>query len=117
MNPFRKLHDRVAPPGLELRLLKAMPAAALASIILPLSLAWAARSYVPGAGVDNAAKAIKSVDIFAWSLSATLLTAVFTVSIGCIVVWVMKGPAYVADSYPVAHANRPAHRPVVDSES
>jgi hypothetical protein len=33
---------------------------------------------------------------------------VVTVAIGCVVVWVMKGPAYVADAYPVSHANRPA---------
>lgn len=117
MNPFQKLHNRVAPPGLETRLLKAMPAAALASVALPLLLAGAARAYVPGAGFDNAVKTIKSVDIFAWSVSATLLTAVLTVTIGCIVVWVMKGPAYVADAYPVSHANRPARRPVVDDES
>lgn len=117
MNPFKKLHERVAPPGLEIRLLKAMPVAALASIVLPLLLAWAARIYVPGAGFANAVKTIKSVDIFAWSVSATLLTAVFTVTIGCIVVWVMKGPAYVADAYPVAHANRPEPRAYRDDES
>lgn len=117
MNLFRKLHDRVAPPGLEVRLLKAMPAAALASIIVPLSLAWGARVYVADAGFDNAKKAIRSIDIFAWSVSATLLTAVLTVSIGCIVVWVMKGPAYVADAYPVSHANRPARRSLAEDES
>ncbi len=117
MNLFRKLHDRVAPPGLEIKLLKAMPAAAIASIALPLSLAWGARLYVADAGYDNVGKTIKSIDIFAWSLSATLLTAVLTVSIGCIVVWVMKGPAYVADAYPVSHANRPARRPAADEES
>jgi hypothetical protein len=117
MNIFRKLHNRVAPPGLETRLLKAMPAAAVASIGLPLLLAWLARLYVPGAGFDNAVKAIKSVDIFAWSLSATLLTAVLTVTIGCIVVWVMKGPAYVADAYPVSHANRPVRQSTADDDS
>lgn len=117
MNPFKKLHNRVAPPGLETRLLKAMPAAAAASIFLPLLLAWAARLYVPEAGFDNAVKTIKSVDIFAWSLSATLLTAVLTVTIGCIVVWVMKGPAYVADAYPVAHANRPSRGLVAEDDS
>lgn len=110
MNVFRKLHGRVAPPGIELRLLKSMPVAAIASLILPLLLAWGARLYATHASIDNATKFVKSVDIFAWSLMATLLTAVFTVSIGCIVVWVMKGPAYVADAYPVAHSNRPVTR-------
>ena len=117
MNIFQKLHNRVAPPGLETRLLKAMPAAAVASIVLPLLLAWVARLYVPGAGLDNTVKAIKSVDIFAWSLSATLLTAVLTVTIGCIVVWVMKGPAYVADAYPVSHANRPVRQSTAADDS
>ena len=105
---FKKLHERVAPPGLETRLLKAMPFAAALSVGLPLMLALAARVYVNFSHLENSAKFLKSVDIFAWSVGATLVTAVFTVTIGCIVVWVMKGPAYVADSYPVSHAARPA---------
>lgn len=27
-------------------------------------------------------------------------TLAFTVAIGCVIVWIMKGPAYVADAYP-----------------
>lgn len=108
MRVFRKLHERVAPPGLELRLLRALPAAAIASIGVPFLIARAARAYANHAVVDNASKFVKSADIFAWSVAATLLTAVLTVAIGCVVVWVMKGPAYVADAYPVSHANRPA---------
>jgi uncharacterized Tic20 family protein len=27
-------------------------------------------------------------------------TLVFTVAIGCVIVWLMKGPAFVADAYP-----------------
>ena len=107
MKILTNLHDRVAPPGMEVRLLKALPVAALAAIVLPLLLAVGARVFVQRVAVENSAKAIKSVDIFAWSLSATLLTAVVTVAIGCVVVWIMKGPAYVADAYPVSHAKRP----------
>ncbi len=107
MNPFRKLHGRVEPPGIEMKLLKALPYAALASILLPALLAVGARTYSDFAHVENAFKMIRSVDIFAVSIAVTLLTAVFTVAIGCVVVWIMKGPAYVADSYPVSHANRP----------
>lgn len=108
---FRKLHERVEPPGFETKLLRAMPFAAVASIAVPLFVAFAARTYANFAHVENAAKFVKSWDIFAWSVGATLLTAVFTVTIGAIVVWVMKGPAYVADSYPVSHAQRPVPRP------
>ena len=34
-------------------------------------------------------------------------TAVFTVAIGCVIVMLMKGPAYVADGYPVSHSDQP----------
>jgi len=34
-------------------------------------------------------------------------TLVVTLAIGCVVVMVMKGPAYVADPYPPAHRDRP----------
>ena len=111
MQLFRKLHGRVAPPGLEWKLLKAVPPALLLSLALPASIAFGGRVYSARAVVENPAKLITSVDIFAWSIAATLVTAVITVAIGCIVVWVMKGPAYVADSYPVPHANRPAVDP------
>jgi len=30
-----------------------------------------------------------------------------TVGIGCIIVWLMKGPAYVADGYEVSHNDKP----------
>ncbi len=93
---------------MESRLLKALPAAAAMSLGMPLLLAWSARLYVEFANIENPAKFTTSVDIFAVSVAITLLTAVFTIAIGCVVVWIMKGPAYVADSYPVSHANRPA---------
>ena len=107
MRWLRKLHNRVEPPGLELRLLCAMPYALLAAVSLPALIAFGGRVYVRAGELPNHAKAVMSIDIFAWSVLATLVTAVLTVTIGCIVVWIMKGPAYVADAYPVAHANRP----------
>ncbi len=109
MNLFRKLHNRTEPPGLEAKLWRALPYAALASIVVPALVAVSARIYSGFAQLENAAKFVKSFDIFAVSVSVTLLTAVFTVAIGCIVVRIMKGPAYVADAYPVSHASRPAN--------
>ena len=35
-------------------------------------------------------------------------TLVITVAIGCVIVMVMKGPAYVADAYPVPHSDSPS---------
>ena len=35
-------------------------------------------------------------------------TLVLTVGIGCVVVMMMKGPAYVADTYPLSDSDLPA---------
>ena len=114
MRWLRRMHNRVEPPGLELKLLRAMPYALIAALSLPALIALGGRAYARFAELPNPAKSIMSVDIFAWSVLATLVTAVLTVTIGCIVVWIMKGPAYVADAYPVAHANRPAAERTAD---
>ena len=37
-----------------------------------------------------------------------VITAVFTVTIGCIIVVLMKGPAYVADAYKLDDSEQPA---------
>jgi hypothetical protein len=34
-------------------------------------------------------------------------TMVITLAIGCVIVMVMKGPGYMADSYPVSHGDQP----------
>ena len=77
-----------------------------AGLPFPVALAVLVRVMPPQAGVD-VAKHIRSVDIFAIATTVTFWTAVFTVAIGCVVVHVMKGPAYVADPYPVEHADQP----------
>ena len=51
-----------------------------------------------------------TVDIYVLGLLVLFWTAVFTVAIGAFVVMVMKGPAYVADAYPLSDADRPARR-------
>ena len=74
--------------------------------LIPLALATLVRILPSESGID-AAKHIKSVDIFAIATGITFLTAVFTVALGAVIVYIMKGPAYVADAYPVSHADRP----------
>lgn len=44
-------------------------------------------------------KWLTGIDIFAVAISLTALTAVLTIAIACVIVMVMKGPAYVADAY------------------
>ena len=107
MKLFRKLHGRQTPHGLEIQILRRLPKIALVGSMLPAALSLLVRAIPAEPGIDQA-KHIKSVDIFAISAEITFLTAIFTVAIGCVVVHVMKGPAYVADAYPVEHSDRPA---------
>ena len=106
MNWLRKLHGSRTPYGLELRILRRLPLVAVAGSLILLALSVLVRLMPSAEGVDRA-KHIRSVDIFAIAAEVTLLTAVFTVAIGCVVVYIMKGPAYVADPYPLSHADRP----------
>lgn len=106
MNWLRKIHGRRVPPGKELRILRRLPLMTLSGTLLVLALPVLVRVMPAQPGVDPA-KHIKSVDIFAIATEITLLTAVFTVAIGCVIVHIMKGPAYVADELPVEHSDRP----------
>jgi len=111
MDYFRKLHDHRSPPGLERVILRKLPLALLGSILVPVGLAAGTRLFPPDGPAYDVARTTASVDIFAVSLGLTSLAAVFTVFIGCVVVIVMKGPAYVADGYELAAASRPAPPP------
>ena len=106
MSLLKKVHERKVPPGLEVEILRRLPRITLVGSLAFAALAVLVRLLPAEPGVD-VAKHIKTVDIFAIASSITFLTAVFTVAIGAVIVHIMKGPAYVADSYPVAHADRP----------
>ena len=106
MNLFKKLHGRRVPHGMELRILRKLPRIAAVGTLLPIALCVLVRILPADPGID-VAKHIRTVDIFAIATAITFFTAIFTVAIGCIVVYIMKGPAYVADAYPVEHADRP----------
>lgn len=107
---FKRLHDRRDPPGAELALLRRMPLIALLGTALPACASLLARIW-PAAwrGLD-VAKQVATVDIVVVAVIVTLWTAVLTVSIACIIIFVMKGPGYVADAYPLNEASRPAPR-------
>lgn len=92
---------RRSPAGLEWRLLKRLPAIwgwGTLAAALPAGLLWLATPALAATPGDRAAYAtvyllLGCIGVH-WSL-------VLTVAIGCAIVWVMKGPAYVADAYPL----------------
>lgn len=103
---FTRLHDRCEAPGLEWSILRRLPKALLIGTMIPAGLSLLVRIMPPAEGID-AAKSILRVDIFSFATALTFWTAVLTVAIGCVVVAIMKGPAYVADAYPLVDASRP----------
>lgn len=109
MDLFKRLHDRREPPGLEVTILRQLPKALLAGTLLPLALSLLVRLLPAPAGIDLA-KRIMTVDIFAIAAAITLWTVVLTVAIGCVVVFVLKGPAYVADAYPIDDSPHPRRK-------
>ncbi len=104
---FKKLHNRSEPPGLERVILRKLPAAMVWSTLLPIALAVIARVTISNDNEIELAKQIRRVDIFAIAAGVTAWTAIFTIAIGCVVVVIMKGPAYVADAYHLEDPDNP----------
>ncbi len=111
MEIFRKLPNSVRePPGLEWVVLKKLPMILLAGTLFPLIMSLANRLFPPEGTAAAIAKHVKLVDIMSLATALTVWTAVFTVAIGCFVVVIMKGPAYVADAYDLKDAEHPKKR-------
>ena len=105
---FRKLHTRRSPPGLERVIWRRLPLAFAASLLVPIGLSVGTRLFPPDGPEFVVSRTTTTVDIFAFATGLTAVTAVVTVAIGCIVVMIMKGPAYVADGYALDAADKPA---------
>ena len=104
---MKKLHNRRQPRGLEWVILKKLPKILLGGIAVPMLMSLLIR-LLPLEGTATAiAKQHSSIDILAIAIAITIATAVFTVAIGCVIVIVMKGPAYVADAYKLKDSEHP----------
>ena len=98
------------PHGIEWALVKKLPYALLVGTAIPAITALGMRLIEYEGDAKEFAKFIKTVDIVLIAAVVTACTAVLTIAIGCFVVIVMKGPAYVADAYHLHDAERP-YRP------
>jgi uncharacterized membrane protein len=108
---LRKLpNSRREAPGLEWVILKKLPGTLLVGTLFPFIIGLANRFFPPEATAAQIARHIKTVDIIAIAMAVTVWTAVLTVAIGCFVVIMMKGPAYVADAYELEDSERPRPR-------
>jgi uncharacterized BrkB/YihY/UPF0761 family membrane protein len=89
-----------SPPGREWALWKRLPAILLLGTALPVGLALALWWAAPGQPTAGEERDLLLLTYQLIGLVVLLWTLVFTVAIGCVIVLLMKGPAYVADSYP-----------------
>ena len=106
---FNKLPGyRNAPPGLERTVLRHLPwALVLGSLLVGVPSVLV--RWLPGDGEPAAvAKAISLVDFAALGVLGVYWTALLTIAIHAFTIMVMKGPAYVADAYPLSDADAPA---------
>ena len=108
MNLFNKLPGfERAPAGLEWALLRRLPLFSVAGTVVPLLCLWMVRLAAVWASDIVSAKLAMSIEIALASLEALYWTIVFTVALGCVIVMIAKGPAYVADAYPLPDADAP----------
>ena len=109
MDPFKKLPGFVrSPPGMERRVLARLPRILLLGTVLLCLPALAVRLYVWLADVFDPTALVTTVDIFTIGLVILHWTVVVVVAFYAFIVFVMKGPAYVADPYPLEDADKPA---------
>lgn len=109
MNWFKRLPgSRREVPGMEWRLLRRLPMITLVGTLLPALYALGARLFDGGLPEAEVLKAVQSADIMAIAAVVLHWTVVFTLAIGCLIVVVMKGHAYVADAYPLADRDYPS---------
>ena len=108
MNLFNKLPGFVrSAPGLEQRIWQRLPAILLLGTLLPLMLAAVTHALapaVPESGASN--RALLLWDYTMIGVVVLHWMVVLTVALGCFIVRVMKGPAYVADAYPFPDERR-----------
>jgi hypothetical protein len=95
-----------APAGLEWTVLRRLPMIALAGTVLCIAGMFAATLFLDGDPVSI--KFATTIKIVLASVVVLHWTVVFTAALLCMIVMIAKGPAYVADAYPLIDSDRPA---------
>jgi hypothetical protein len=112
MSMFNQLPGFVrTPAGLERVILRRMPRAFVLSALVPALAALAARWFDWSGSEAAVAASIQMVDFVAIGSVLLLWTLLLTLAIGAFIVMVMKGPAYVADGYPLVESDQPLDGP------
>lgn len=104
---MKKLSQRRYPPGLEWAILKRLPKLLAASIFVPVLMLLISHNYPFAGSADEVVRFQVGIDFFAIAIFFTGLSFLIVIGILCFIIHVMKGPAYVADAYPLNDADEP----------
>jgi hypothetical protein len=99
---------RREPPGLERQILRRLPAALAGGSVLPPLAAFAMRWWPAPDPAADVAKPLQLIDALAAGIVIFHGNAVLTVAIACVIVAILKGPARIADSYPLPDRDHPS---------
>lgn len=105
---LNKLPDsKPYPHGLEWRILKQIPWAFVYSGLFVGLMTGIGHWLAPAGDSIEVNKYLEMVNIFAIASLITVWTAIFTIAIGAVIVYLMKGPAYVWDPMEVSDSDEP----------
>lgn len=97
----------ITPPGMERRVLALLPKALVVGSLLLALPSLVVRLLLNDALELGTSTLVSTVDIYGISLLLLHWAVVLTVAIAAFIVMVMKGPAYVADPYPLIETDEP----------
>ena len=101
-----KIHHHRHAASFERMILKKIPKVILSAVFIPLFMSIFSRLFpVTGTPAEIARYQI-SVDMLSISLGFIVITAAFTVTIGCIIVVLMRDPAYVTGACDLGDTDR-----------
>lgn len=95
------------PAGQERQVLRRLPKLLALGTLLVCLPSLLARLWWAGAPDYEVGAHITTVDIYVIGVLIVHWTTILTVAIGAVIVVIMKGPAYVADAYPMEGMERP----------
>ena len=98
---------RRSPAGIERTILRRLPKAWVYGSLLLMLPSLLVRLGGQAASDSGGTSTAMTVDILVVALIRLHWNIVLTVAIGAFIVMVMKGPAYVADAYPLEDAEAP----------
>lgn len=99
--------SRTEPAGLERKVLRRLPMIALAGTAGCVSISLFARLAWWGDTSADTLRALQMVNIWVIAAVALHLTVVGVVALYAFIVFVMKGPAYIADRYELPDEDAP----------